>query len=138
MIDALRGCRCTAVRRFHHRVAGQPPTGTGPVEFLWNDGTYLSLDASTDWTLNLSSAPWTDPFEGASEGRRQALAQEVGLWEEVTTPTNLAQFIGQAVTSVDPELNEVGELTGLRIGFDAGVVAARVLSGELAIEVLGQ
>lgn len=136
MIDELLGRRCTSIRRFQHRLAGHPPSETGPVEFLWDDGTYLSLDANTDWTLNLSSSPWADPLESLAEGRRQALAQEVGLWEEAAIPNNLTQLIGQAVISADPELNEVGELTGLRLGFEAEVVAARVLSGKLAIEVL--
>ncbi len=136
MIDTLPGRRCTCIRRFQHRLADQPPSETGPIEFTWDDGTRLTMDANTDWTLDLSSRPWTDPYPSVSESERKALAQEVGLWQEAPIPSALGRLVGQVVTSAAPELNEVGELTGLSLAFETQVVGARVLGGEVTVEVL--
>jgi hypothetical protein len=42
------------------------------------------------------------------------------------------------VISAAPEFNEVGEVTGVTLAFDDQIVVARVLGGELAVEVLGR
>lgn len=136
MIDALAGLQCTSVRRFQHRFEGEPGSETGPIEFTWDDGSLLTLDANSDWTLHLSGQHWADPYVNASESERQTLAREVGLWHEVQIPSGLRGLVGQGVTSTEPELDEMGELTGLRILFEIQVVNARVLGGELAVEVL--
>lgn len=134
MIDSLPGRRCASIRCFQHVLAGEPST-VGPIEFLWADGTWLTLDTNTDWTLDLSTQPWRDPYGAATGGEREVLAQEVGLWRQASTPGALSRLIGQVVTSAMPELNGVGELAGLRVVFETQVVAARVLGGNLVVEV---
>jgi hypothetical protein len=136
LIDELTGRRCTTIRRFRHRLADQAPTETGPIELTWDDGTLLTLDAKADWSLDLSSRPWIDSYASASESEREALAREVGLWHEAPIPSTLGRLVGQAVTSTTPEFNEVGELAGLHLAFETLVVRARVVSGELSVEVL--
>ena len=136
MIEDLAGLRCTSVRRFQHRFEGEPGGETGPIEFAWDDGSLLTLDANADWTLHLSSHHWLDPYAKASESERQRLAREVGLWHEVQAESGLQQVVGQAVAAAEPELDEMGELTGLSILFETQVVRARVVEGELTVEVL--
>ncbi|GAB78178.1 hypothetical protein [Austwickia chelonae] len=136
MIDALPGRSCASIRRFQHRFADHPPSEPGPIEFTWDDGTRLTLDANADWTLNLSSKPWADPYADASELERNALAQEVGLWEAALIPIAMSRLIGQAVTSAAPEFNEFGELTGLSVAFEEQVVGVRVVGGELIVRVV--
>lgn len=136
MIDALLGRRCTSIRRFSHHLAGLAPSEPGPIEFSWDDGTHLTLDANTDWTLDLSQQRWADPYAGVEERERQELAQAVGLWEEAAIPAELNRLVGQVVSFAEPQFNEVGEVTGLQLTFKDVTVVARVLTGELAIEVL--
>ena len=135
MIDALAGLRCTSVRRFGHRFADESVSATGPLELAFDDRSVLTLDAKADWTLHMSNQPWTDPYADASEDERGVLARDVGVWHEVATPTSLARLVGQRVSSAEPELNEIGELTGLSIAFETHVVSARVLDGELTVKV---
>lgn len=136
MIDALPGRRCMSIRRLNHRLAGHPPSETGPIEFTWDNGTRLTLDVNPDWTLDLYNQPWTDPYAAASEGEREELAREVGLWQDAFIPSVLKRLVGQAVTSAIPEFNEVGELTGISVAFEDKVVGARVRRGELTVEVV--
>lgn len=136
MIDALTGLRCTFVRRFHHQFADEPPSETGPLELAWDDGTVLTLDADTDWTLHVSGQPWVDPYASVSGRELEALAREVGLWHEAKVPTSLARLVGQTVTSSEPLLDEMGDLTGLSLAFETQVVTARVEGGQLTVEVV--
>ncbi|MCL3862103.1 hypothetical protein [Actinotalea sp. K2] len=136
MIDTLPGRRCASIRCFQHRLAGHPTSESGPIEFGWADGTWLTLDANADWTLALSTQPWVDPYAGVSVAEREALAQEVGLWHQAPAPIALRRLVGQSVASVLPEFNEVGELVGLKLAFEAQVVAARVVGGEVVVEAL--
>ena len=136
MIEALLGRRCASIRQFRHEHTGERAGDSGPIEFAWDDGTWLTLDSGADWTLDVSSRPWVDPYAHASESELDELVREVGIWREVPVRGPLCQLVGQAVTSVEAELNEVGELTGLGLGFEAQAIAARVLRGELVVEVL--
>ncbi|MFT3887742.1 MAG: hypothetical protein QM713_06220 [Arachnia sp.] len=135
MIDSLRGRRCVSLRRFHHRFEGGPASETGPIEFTWDDGTWLTVDVKTDWTLELSEQPWSDPFARASASQRRELAVSVGLWEQAPMSAELCRLVGRVVTSAVLDLNEVGGAAGLTVAFDGLSVSARVAGGELAVEV---
>lgn len=136
MIGDLLGQECTSIRQFRHRIYGAEPSLPGPAEFGWNHNSYLTLDVATDWTLSLSTQPWSDPFADADTMQRRELARQVGLWEEAPPSRRLGQLVGQALTSVDPMLNEVGELSGLRLGFDRVAIIALVWDGAVAIHVV--
>lgn len=135
MINALPGRRCASLRRFHHRIEGQSASETGPIEFTWDDGTHLTLDANTDWTLDFSGQQWSDPYAHASASQRLEIAKEVGVWEQGSIPADLNRLIGQVVIEAVQEFNEVGEVTGMTVVFNDQCVSVRVVGGELAVEV---
>lgn len=135
MISELPGRRCTSIRRFYHQVEGQPASQTGPIEFTWDDGTHFTLDANADWTLDSSGQRWSDPYAHARASVRAALAREGGVWEQASISSDLDRLVGQVVLSVVPDFNEVGELRGLDVVFNNKKGSARVVAGELAVEV---
>lgn len=116
-------------------VPGRPLERGRAVELGWSDGTFTTLDATADWTLDLTSQPWTDPYAGAGAVERQELADEVGLWEPTTATGDLNSLVGRSVTSVDPILNEAGELSGLELGFGDVTLLAVVEAGNLVVHV---
>ncbi|MFC4784023.1 hypothetical protein ACT8ZV_06085 [Nocardioides sp. MAHUQ-72] len=118
-----------------HRFADSIPSESGPIELGWSDGTFTTLDANADWTLDLTSKPWTDPYAGAGADERQELADEVGLWEPTTATGDLNILVGRSVTSVGPILNEAGELSGLELAFGDWLLLAAVEAGNLAVHV---
>ena len=134
LIGGLPGRRCISILRFQHQIEGLSTSDAGAVEFAWDDGTHLTLDANADWTLDISAQQWLDPFAPVSVSQRAQLAMEVGVWERASIGADLSRLIGQVVTSTAPEFNEVGELTGLTVAFDDMSVSARVVGGKLAVE----
>jgi hypothetical protein len=108
---------------------------TGPIEIAWDDDTWLSLDAKSDWTLEVSSRQWVDPYANVSAAEFKRLAGEVGIWEQASIPPGLDQLVGQVVIAAAPKINEVGELTGVSLAFLEQVLVARVLGGELSIDL---
>lgn len=135
MIETLAGRRCVSLRRFRHCFRGRPPSETGPVEFTWDDGTFLTLDVNTDWTLDLSNQPWNDPYAEGPEVERRALESEIGVWRQMSAPPSMHLLVGQVVISVNPEFNEVGEVAGAMLCFEDKIMVARVLEGGLSVEV---
>lgn len=113
----------------------QAPSEFGPIEFAWDDGQFTTLDANSDWTLELSAQPWSDPFANAPTDERHRLAAEVGLWEPAALPSDLQKVVGRTASAVEPMLNEVGELVGVRIGFSDVVVSVSVADGNVVVTV---
>ena len=132
----LIGRRCTSVKRFQHRFAGQDPSEPAPIEFTWDDGTTTTLDANADWTLDLSTRPWDDPLKNVTGFQRVELADEVGLWEPAPPWDALSRVVGQSVSAAEVELDDVGELTGIRFVFEDVVVRGRVVEGDLTVELI--
>ena len=129
------GRHCTSVKRWQHRIEGHEASDFGPLEFGWSGGEFTTLDVKGDWTLELSLQPWSDPFATATAEYRAALAKEVGLWEPMPLSEEFHKVMGSIVTAVDPLLNEMGELTGLKITFGDVVVLAKSYEGNLLVSV---
>ncbi len=129
----IEGLRCASVRRMHHRFPGDPPTSSGPVEFGWTGGRYLTLDVNSDWTLNVSERRWEDPLGGVAPHERLELSHIVGFWEIESSPSDLASVVSQRLSEIDTIFNEVGELVGLRLVFEDRVIRAEMYAGDLTV-----
>lgn len=135
MIATLVGRRCTSVRRFRHRYLGEEPSEFGPVEFGWSDGRYTTIDADSDWTMELTEARWQDPYAETSAEQREELAAEVGLWEPAPLEDDLASVIRREVSATEVDLNEVDDISALHIAFGDVIVSARLYGGNLYVSV---
>ena len=134
-MDDLVGQQCSSLRRWRHRMPGHAPSETGPVEFGWETGAWLTLYAAADWTLRISYVPWVDPFADVAGSERDLLVEEVGLWEEAPLDGASESLLGRALTSALPRFSEVGELAGLTLSFGRIVAEAEVNAGELEFHV---
>ena len=73
------GLRCTAVNRFHHRFRGTVDQASGPLELAWENDSVTAFDVASDWTLEITETPWSDPFANASPDHLRDLEDEVGV-----------------------------------------------------------
>ncbi|KQY43769.1 hypothetical protein ASD18_15505 [Cellulomonas sp. Root137] len=127
-----------SVRRAHHQFAGDVPSTFGPIEFGWADGDVTTFDVRSDWTLEVVATPWFDPYADADEVRRAELAVEVGLWNP-STPSladPLRAVVGQSIGHVEPIFDQVADLTGVEVTFEATTVLATMYGGQLVIQVI--
>ncbi len=108
----------------------------GPVEFAWDDGSFLTIDVNTDWTLDFSLTPWADPFAKADVDQRRELSALGWLWFECEVGGDLPQIEGQRLISSELNRNIVGEVQGIRLEFDGATVAAHVRGGDLDVDVV--
>lgn len=58
------------------------------------------------------------------------LADEVGLWESAAPKDALSRVVGQSVSAVEVERNDVSELTDIRFVFADVVVGAHVVEAD--------
>ncbi|MBL0886367.1 hypothetical protein [Myceligenerans indicum] len=135
-LPELVGRRCAAVSRFVHQFTGEPATSTGPLELIWDDGQVTVLDVRSDWTLDVSSDPWVDPYLEATPPEREHLGREVGLWSRILideSADDLSAVVGARVTAAEPWHNEIGELAGADITFDTARITLRQWAGDLVV-----
>ena len=127
------GRRCVSASRLVHQVRGEPPTPGCALEILWHTGEVSVLDENTDLTLSVSSTPWRDPYSNCDEAQLDRLATEVGLWsrQPIEDGDPLAPIVGETATEVEPILNKVLELAGIKIRFNSVVLKAEVAMGGL-------
>lgn len=132
---SLIGRRCAAVSRVVHQFTGQAPTPTGPLELTWDDGLVTVVDVHADWTLNISIDPWVDPYLQAGSSERDRLGRELGLWSRrpADASNGLSALVGATVTAVEPRYNEVDELVGIDIAFDAIRLTITQWAGDLVV-----
>lgn len=128
------GRRCVSATRFHHRFQGRLDSASGPLEFVWDDGAATSFDIASDWTLKIVDGSWPDPFAGQPEDKLRELEAEVGIWVVASADERLRSVVGQTLQSAEPERNEAGELSGVRLVFDGLTVRAFGWDGELHVE----
>lgn len=134
MISKLVGRRCVGVRRFAQNAGAG--VDEGPVEFAWDDGSFLTIDVNADWTLGFSAASWTDPFAKANADQRRELSALGWLWFECKGVGSLQQIEGQSLVSAELKQNTAGEVTGVTLEFARSTVAAQVNGGDLHVEVV--
>lgn len=132
--STLVGRRCVSIRVYRYRYGCEPLSLFGPLEFGWDRDGFTTLDANTDWTLDISPRQWSDPFAQMTNVQRARLATEVGIWEEGPLPEWLGQFVGLTVSETQPQLNHMGDLIGLRVAFGERGLIAKVFGGELYVE----
>ena len=119
------GSVCTSISRALHSGPGIP-VSLGAVQIGWEDSSYTVIDVNADWTISVAQDRWVDPFRGAKD-------PDLGHWELVTACDGdpLARVLGGVVISYSIQLNRVGELYGIEMMFDRGVLRTRVWGGDL-------
>lgn len=122
------GSSCISISRAVFSMPGVPAT-PGAVQLAWEDGSHTVVDVNADWTLSIGHGLWVDPLGGVDNA-------DFGKWTlaAVGARDPLAEVAGSVVVSTSIRLNEVGELNGIDIAFDRGVLRLRVWEGDLAAE----
>lgn len=132
---ALVGRVCVDVSRYHHVIGPEREVTPGPVQFDWSDGGSTTIEAGSDWALEMSDGPWRDPFVAVSDADRKVLADEIGIWElDPQERRSLAVVVGHEVSRVGLVRDEVGETVGADLEFGSDLVRMRIVKGELGME----
>jgi hypothetical protein len=122
------GLSCVSISRAVFSMPGEPDA-PGAIQLAWEDSSHTVVDVNADWTLAIVDGPWTDPLGDVDRA-------DFGIWTLATVGAcdPLAQVAGGTVVSTSMWLNEVGELTGIDITFDKGVLRLLIWDGDLRAE----
>jgi hypothetical protein len=110
--------------------SGEDVSPEGAVQISWSDHSGTVFDVDSEWVLSVERGPWLNPLAGADP----TIFGEWGLLA-VSRDDPISDVIGDAVDSVVPSLDEMGELSAVELRFSKSVVGLTSWAGELRCTV---
>jgi len=135
-LSRLVGLSCTSIKQAYHIWKGQIDRAQGgPVEMTWSDGSRVSLDGRSDWTLRVQSGPWHNYYEGCSRVQLKVLAIELGLWkqESVSRKEPIRPVLRRPLQTIEEILSRYDELMGVIFHFPDASLRAATWAGEVIL-----
>jgi hypothetical protein len=131
-MDSLIGRELVKVVRLAWRRAdGRGDPQSGPVQLVFDDGRGLVLCGRSDWTVRLV---WTGPHDDSWLAAYDYV-HDGGRWlaRDASMEFPFASFIGRRLDDLDPVLNELDEVVGLRLDFACQILTLSLWEGEVRI-----
>lgn len=130
MLEEVLGQKLQSVERLAWDSEGDPPPDlqVGSVHLGFGGGRVAHFDTSADWELKWSV---TGPGDEAWLG--QYLYNEHGRWviRDASTEEPFSAFVGKALTSVTPDLDEMGTVVGATLHFGMKTIRLQAWNGEI-------
>jgi hypothetical protein len=138
VLEATLGQVIAKIRRIHYAVGLEIDTGTGSVELRFEMGDVLLLSAGSDAeSLEISTHPWRDPFDGPLDFETMDFIKENGQYMaiDVSAQPEYAQLIGATVTDVEEIHGFTGKLVGAVLHSKEALLRVEIESDECYVAV---
>ena len=129
----LVGRKIERIKRLHYASQGETNTSDGAIELTFADGSVIMCDTAADWTLQFFGAAWVDPFPEPISDEERSYMDRYGKWvvADVTDQAPYRALVGETISQVIPQFNDLLELSGLVIRTDTAVLDLQMWAGEL-------
>ncbi|SNY49621.1 GNAT family N-acetyltransferase [Paractinoplanes atraurantiacus] len=128
-LNELIGHRLVKAIRLAWQQPGEPSDlRTGPAHLAFDDGRGILFDCRSDWSLE-----WILTSSGDDWRSGYQYPDPDGRWipRDASAEPPFAAVAGRSLSGGAPILNQVGEVTGLRLDFGGREVTLRTWQGEL-------